>query len=164
VLDTQLDTWRRVLDVNLTSVFLCCRHGIPHLLATGGGSVINSASLVARVGSAASQIAYTASKGGVLAMSRELAVEFARRGVRVNALCPGPVETPLLRTMYTPQESARRLVHIPVGRFARPEEIAEAAAFLASEAASYVTASDFLVDGGITAAYVTAEDPEEKVR
>lgn len=163
VLDTQLDTWRRVLDVNLTSVFLCCRHGIPHLLAAGGGSIINTASLVARMGSATSQIAYTASKGGILAMSRELAVEFARRGVRVNALCPGPVETPLLRTMYKPEESARRLVHIPGGRFARPEEIAEAAAFLASEAASYVTASDFLVDGGITAAYVTAEDPEGTV-
>lgn len=163
VLDTQLDTWQRVLDVNLTSVFLCCRHGIPHLLAAGGGSIINTASLVARMGSATSQIAYTASKGGILAMSRELAVEFARRGVRVNALCPGPVETPLLRTMYTPEESARRLVHIPGGRFARPEEIAEAAAFLASEAASYVTASDFLVDGGITAAYVTAEDPEGTV-
>lgn len=158
VLNTHLDTWRRVLDVNLTSIFLCCRYGIPHLLAAGGGSIINTASLVARMGSATSQIAYTASKGGVLAMSRELAVEFARQGVRVNALCPGPVETPLLRTMYTPEESARRLVHIPAGRFARPAEIAEAAAFLASDAASYVTASDFLVDGGITAAYVTADD------
>jgi NAD(P)-dependent dehydrogenase (short-subunit alcohol dehydrogenase family) len=161
VLDTDVSVWRRVLDVNLTSIFLCCKHGIPHLIEGGGGSVINTASLVAVMGSAASQIAYTASKGGVLAMSRELAVEFARRGVRVNALCPGPVETPLLRTMYTPEQSARRLVHVPGGRFARPEEIAEAAAFLASDAASYVNGTDFLVDGGITAAYVT---PEEAVR
>jgi NAD(P)-dependent dehydrogenase (short-subunit alcohol dehydrogenase family) len=158
VLATDLATWHRVLDTNLTSVFLCCKHGIPHVLAAGGGSVINASSLVARMGSAASQIAYTASKGGVLALSRELAVEFARRGVRVNALCPGPVETPLLRTLYTREESARRLVHMPAGRFARPSEIAEAAAFLASDAASYVSGCDFLVDGAITAAFVTPEE------
>jgi NAD(P)-dependent dehydrogenase (short-subunit alcohol dehydrogenase family) len=159
VLDTDLATWNRVLEVNLTSVYLCCKHGIPHLLAAGGGSVINTSSLVACIGSAASQIAYTASKGGVLAMSREMAVEFAKRGVRVNALCPGPVETPLLRTMFTPEESARRLVHVPTGRFAQAREIAEAAAFLASDAASYVNGTEFLVDGAITAAYVTPEDP-----
>jgi NAD(P)-dependent dehydrogenase (short-subunit alcohol dehydrogenase family) len=159
VLDTPLETWSHVIDVNLTSVFLCCKHGIPHLLRAGGGSVINTSSIVATVGSATSQIAYTASKGGVLALSRELAVEFAKRGVRVNALCPGPVETPMLRTMYTPQEAGRRLVHLPTGRFAQPREIAEAAAFLASDAASYVTGTEFLVDGGLTAAFVTAEDP-----
>jgi NAD(P)-dependent dehydrogenase (short-subunit alcohol dehydrogenase family) len=158
VLTTDLATWHRVLEVNLTSVFLCCKHGIPHLIASGGGSVINMASLVASIGSAVSQISYTASKGGVLAMSRELAVEFARRGIRVNALCPGPVETPLLRNMFTPEESARRLVHVPGGRFAAPREIAEAAAFLASDAASYVNGTEFLVDGGITAAYVTPTD------
>jgi NAD(P)-dependent dehydrogenase (short-subunit alcohol dehydrogenase family) len=159
VLDTALETWSRVIAVNLTSVFLCCKHGIPHLLRAGGGSVINTSSIVATVGSATSQIAYTASKGGVLALSRELAVEFAKRGVRVNALCPGPVETPMLRTMYTPQEAGRRLVHMPTGRFAQPREIAEAAAFLASDAASYVTGTEFLVDGGLSAAFVTAEDP-----
>jgi NAD(P)-dependent dehydrogenase (short-subunit alcohol dehydrogenase family) len=156
VLEIELETWQRVLDVNLTSVFLCCRYGIPYLLAAGGGSVINSASLVARMGSAASQIAYTASKGGVLAMSRELAVEFAARGVRVNALCAGPVETPMLRAFYATEESERRLVHMPAGRFAQPGEIAEAAAFLAGDAASYVSGTDFLVDGAITAAFVTA--------
>jgi NAD(P)-dependent dehydrogenase (short-subunit alcohol dehydrogenase family) len=161
VLDTDLAAWNRVLEVNLTSIFLCCKHGIPHLLAAGGGSVINTASLVACIGSAASQIAYTASKGGVLALSRELGVEFAKRGVRVNALCPGPVETPLLRTMFTPEQSARRLVHVPPGRFAQAREIAEAVAFLASDAASYVNATEFLVDGGITAAYVTPEDPQD---
>jgi NAD(P)-dependent dehydrogenase (short-subunit alcohol dehydrogenase family) len=160
VLTTELPTWRRVLDTNLTSVFLCCKHGIPHLLKAGGGSVINTSSLVATVGSAVSQIAYTASKGGVLAMSRELAVQFARHGVRVNALSPGPVETPLLRQLYSPEESARRLVHVPSGRFALPEEIAAAAAFLASDASSYVSGTNFLVDGGITAAYVTPEDLE----
>ena len=159
VLETDLMVWNRVVEVNLTSIFLCCKHGIPHLLKSGGGSVINTASLVASIGSATSQISYTASKGGVLALSRELGVEFAKRGVRVNALCPGPVETPLLRSMYSPEQAARRLVHVPTGRFAQPHEIAEAAAFLASDAASYVNATEFLVDGGIAAAYVTAEDP-----
>ena len=158
VLDTELPVWNRVIDVNLTSIFLCCKYGIPYLLDNGGGSVINTSSLVASIGSAASQIAYTASKGGVLSMSREMGIEFAKRGVRVNALCPGPVETPLLRTMFSPEQAARRLVHIPTGRFAQAKEIAEAVAFLASDAASYVNATEFLVDGGITAAYVTAED------
>src|SRR5580692_1017202 len=158
VLDTDLATWNRVIEVNLTSIFLCCKHGIPYLL-DGGGAVINTSSLVAKVGSAASQIAYTASKGGVLAMSRELGVEFAKRGVRVNALCPGPVDTPLLRTLFDPAEEARRLVHVPSGRFARAREVAEAVAFLASDASSYVNATEFLVDGGISAAYVTALDP-----
>jgi NAD(P)-dependent dehydrogenase (short-subunit alcohol dehydrogenase family) len=160
VLDTELATWNRVMAVNLTSVFLCCKYGIPHLLRTGGGSVINTASVVAAVGSATSQIAYTASKGGVVALSRELAVEFAKRGVRVNALCPGPVETPMLRSMYTHEEAGRRLVHMPTGRFAQPREIAEAAVFLASDASSYVTGTEFLVDGALTAAFVTAEDPD----
>jgi len=160
VLETSLDTWNRVLAVNLTSVFLCCKHGIPHLLRGGGGSVVNTASVVAAVGSATSQIAYTASKGGVVALSRELAVEFAKRGVRVNALCPGPVETPMLRSLYAPHEAGRRLVHMPTGRYAHPCEIAEAAAFLASDAASYVTGTEFLVDGALTAAFVTAEDGE----
>lgn len=157
ILTTELSTWRRTLDANLTSIFLCCKHGIPHLLARGGGSVINTASLVATMGSAVSQIAYTASKGGVLALSRELAVEFARQRVRVNALSPGPVETPLLRSMYSPEESARRLIHVPNARFALPEEIAAAAVFLASDASSYVSGTNFLVDGAITAAYVTPE-------
>jgi NAD(P)-dependent dehydrogenase (short-subunit alcohol dehydrogenase family) len=160
VLDVDLATWRRVLDINLTSVFLCCKYGIPHLLDAGGGSVINTSSLVARMGSATSQIAYTASKGGVLALSRELAVEFARRGVRVNALCPGPVETPLLRAIQTPEQSARRMVHVPAGRLAQAAEIAEAAAFLASDAASYVSGTEFMVDGAISAAYVTDGEPE----
>jgi NAD(P)-dependent dehydrogenase (short-subunit alcohol dehydrogenase family) len=159
VLDTDLATWNRVIEVNLTSIFLCCKHGIPYLLDGGGGSVINTSSLVAKVGSAASQIAYTASKGGVLAMSRELGVEFAKRGVRVNALCPGPVDTPLLRTLFDPTEEARRLVHVPSGRFAQAREVAEAVAFLASDASSYINATEFLVDGGISAAYVTALDP-----
>ena len=156
-LETGLDAWRRVQDVNLTSVFLCCKHGIPHLLETGGGSVINTASFVAVVGAATSQISYTASKGGVLAMSRELGVEFARRGVRVNALCPGPVDTPLLRELYAkdPEEAARRLIHVPMGRFAHASELANAALFLASDEASYVTATTFMVDGGISAAYET---------
>jgi NAD(P)-dependent dehydrogenase (short-subunit alcohol dehydrogenase family) len=159
VLDTGLETWNRVIEANLTSVFLCCKYGIPHLLRGGGGSVINTASLVARMGSAVSQVAYTASKGGVLSLSRELGIEFAKQGVRVNALCPGPVETPLLRAMFGPEESARRLVHVPPGRFARAKEIAEAVAFLASDASSYINAAEFLVDGGISAAYVTAGDP-----
>lgn len=156
VLDTSLDAWQRVQDVNLKSVFLCCKHGIPHLLA-GGGSVINTASFVATMGAATSQISYTASKGGVLALSRELGVEFARRGVRVNALCPGPVNTPLLRELFAkdPEQARRRLVHVPMGRFAEPEEIAKGALFLASDDSSFVTASTFLVDGGITGAYVT---------
>jgi NAD(P)-dependent dehydrogenase (short-subunit alcohol dehydrogenase family) len=160
VLETGLTTWNRVIAVNLTSVFLCCKHGIPHLLRSGGGSVVNVSSIVAVVGSATSQIAYTASKGGVVAMSRELAVEFAKRGVRVNALCPGPVETPMLRTMYTPEQAGRRLVHMPTGRFAQAAEIAEAAAFLASDSASYVTGTAFPVDGGLAAAFVTAEEPD----
>ena len=159
VLDTSFETWQRVQDVNLKSVFFCCKHGIPHLLANdpSGGSVINTASFVAVMGAATSQISYTASKGGVLALSRELGVEFARQGVRVNALCPGPVNTPLLQELFAkdPERAARRLVHIPMGRFAEPEEIAGAAAFLASDDASFVTASTFLVDGGISAAYVT---------
>jgi NAD(P)-dependent dehydrogenase (short-subunit alcohol dehydrogenase family) len=159
VLDTSLEAWQRVQDVNLKSVFLCCRHGIPHLLERGGGSVINTASFVALVGAATSQISYTASKGAVLALSRELGVEFARRGVRVNALCPGPVNTPLLQELFAkdPEKAARRLVHLPMGRFAEAREIANGALFLASDESSYVTAQTFLVDGGLTAAYVTPE-------
>jgi NAD(P)-dependent dehydrogenase (short-subunit alcohol dehydrogenase family) len=160
VLDTALDAWERVQRVNLRSVFLCCKHGIPHLLDNDGplrGSVINTASFVAVMGAATSQISYTASKGGVLALSRELGVEFARRGVRVNALCPGPVDTPLLKELYAkdPEQAQRRLVHVPVGRFARPEEIAYGALFLASDESSFVTASTFLVDGGLAGAYTT---------
>jgi NAD(P)-dependent dehydrogenase (short-subunit alcohol dehydrogenase family) len=157
VLDTSLEAWQRVQDVNLRSVFLCCKHGIPHLLDAGGGSVINTASFVAVMGAAVSQISYTASKGGVLALSRELGVEFARRGVRVNALCPGPVNTPLLQELYAndPEKAARRLVHVPMGRFAEPEEIARAVLFMASDDSSYITASTFLVDGGLASAYVT---------
>jgi NAD(P)-dependent dehydrogenase (short-subunit alcohol dehydrogenase family) len=163
VLATELDAWQRVQEVNLTSVFLCCKHGIPHLLDNEGplrGSVINTASFVAVMGAATSQISYTASKGGVLAMSRELGVEFARRGVRVNALCPGPVDTPLLRELYAkdPEQAARRMVHLPMGRFARAEEIAAGALFLAGDESSYVTASTFLVDGGLSGAYTTPLD------
>jgi NAD(P)-dependent dehydrogenase (short-subunit alcohol dehydrogenase family) len=159
VLDTSLEAWQRVQDVNLKSVFLCCKHGIPHLLDSGGGSVINTASFVAVMGAATSQISYTASKGGVLALSRELGVEFARQGVRVNALCPGPVDTPLLRELFAkdPEKAARRLVHVPMGRFADAVEIANGALFLASDEASFVTASTFLVDGGLSSAYVTPE-------
>ncbi len=159
VLETSLEAWQRVQDVNLRSVFLCCKHGIPHLLDAGGGSVINTASFVATMGSAASQISYTASKGGVLALSRELGVEFARRGVRVNALCPGPVSTPLLQELFAndPQKAARRLVHLPMGRFAEAGEIAQAALFLAADESSYVTASTFMVDGGLSSAYLTPE-------
>jgi NAD(P)-dependent dehydrogenase (short-subunit alcohol dehydrogenase family) len=157
VLDTTLAAWDHVQEVNLRSVFLCCKHGIPHLLEGGGGSVINTASFVAVRGAATSQISYTASKGGVLALSRELGVEFARRGVRVNALCPGPVDTPLLQDLYAsdPEQAARRLVHVPMGRFARAEEIAHGALFLASDESSFVTASTFLVDGGLSSAYTT---------
>jgi NAD(P)-dependent dehydrogenase (short-subunit alcohol dehydrogenase family) len=157
VLDTPLDAWERVQEVNLRSVFLCCKHGIPHLLAVGGGSVINTASFVAVMGAATSQISYTASKGGVVAISRELGVEVSRRGVRVNALCPGPVDTPLLQELYAsdPEKAARRLVHVPIGRFARAEEIANGALFLASDESSFVTASTFLVDGGLSGAYTT---------
>jgi NAD(P)-dependent dehydrogenase (short-subunit alcohol dehydrogenase family) len=157
VLDTALDAYERVQATNLRSVFLCCKHGIPHLLESGGGSVINTASFVAVMGSATSQISYTASKGGVLAMSRELGVEFAKQGVRVNALCPGPVDTPLLRELYAsdPAAAQRRLVHVPMGRFAEATEIANAVLFLASDESSYVNATEFLVDGGISSAYTT---------
>jgi NAD(P)-dependent dehydrogenase (short-subunit alcohol dehydrogenase family) len=156
---TGMDAWRRVQDVNLTSVYLCCKYAIEHMLATGGGSIINTASFVAVMGSATSQISYTASKGGVLALSRELGVQFARDGVRVNALCPGPVNTPLLRELFAkdPERAARRLVHVPMGRFAEADEIAAAVSFLASDDASFITASTFLVDGGISGAYVTPE-------
>jgi NAD(P)-dependent dehydrogenase (short-subunit alcohol dehydrogenase family) len=157
VLDTSLEAWERVQAANLRSVFLCCKHGIPYLEAGGGGSVINTASFVAVMGAATSQISYTASKGGVLALSRELGVEFAKRGVRVNALCPGPVDTPLLRELYAkdPDQAARRLVHVPMGRFAAAAEIANAALFLASDDSSYITATAFMVDGGLTGAYTT---------
>ncbi len=159
VLDTSLEAWQGVQDVNLKSVFLCCKYGIPHLLEAGGGSVINTASFVAVMGAATSQISYTASKGGVLALSRELGVEFARQGVRVNALCPGPVDTPLLQELFAkdPEKAQRRLIHLPMGRFAKVGEIANAALFLASDESSYVNASTFLVDGGLSAAYVTPE-------
>jgi NAD(P)-dependent dehydrogenase (short-subunit alcohol dehydrogenase family) len=157
ILVTGIEAWRRVQEVNLTSVYLCCKHVIPHMQASGGGSIINTASFVAVLGSATSQISYSASKGGVLAMSRELGVQFAREGIRVNSLCPGPVNTPLLQQLYAadPERAARRLVHVPMGRFAEPEEIAAAVAFLASDDASFITASTFLVDGGISSAYVT---------
>jgi NAD(P)-dependent dehydrogenase (short-subunit alcohol dehydrogenase family) len=159
VLETSLDAWQRVQDVNVRGVFLCCKHGIPHLLEGGGGSVINTASFVAVMGAAVSQISYTASKGAVLSLSRELGVEFAQRGVRVNALCPGPVRTPLLENLFAsdPEKAKRRLVHLPMGRFAEAREIAQAAVFLASDESSYVTASTFLVDGGLSGAYVTPE-------
>ena len=157
VLDTSLEAWERVQAANLRSVFLCCKHGIPHLETSGGGSVINTASFVAVLGAATSQISYTASKGGVLALSRELGVELAKRGVRVNALCPGPVDTALLRELYAkdPEQAARRLVHVPMGRVAAAAEIANAALFLASDESSYITATSFMVDGGITGAYTT---------
>ena len=157
ILDTSVEAWDRVQNVNLKSVFLCCKFGIPHLLDNGGGSIINVASFVAVMGAAVSQVSYTASKGGVLAMSRELGVEFARRGVRVNALCPGPIETPLLLELFAadPEQAARRMVHIPMGRFGRPEEIANAVLFLASDESSFMTGATFLVDGGISGAYTT---------
>ncbi len=157
ILDTGIDAWRRVQEVNLTSVYLCCKAVLPYMRAQGRGSIINTASFVAVMGAATSQISYTASKGGVLAMSRELGVQFAREGIRVNALCPGPVNTPLLQELFAkdPERAARRLVHIPIGRFAEPEEIASAVLFLASDDSSFITASQFLVDGGISGAYVT---------
>ncbi|MGQ5260187.1 3-oxoacyl-ACP reductase [Micromonospora sp. ZYX-F-536] len=157
ILDTGLDAWERVLRVNTTSVYLCCKYAIPHMRRQGKGSIINTASFVALMGAATSQIAYTASKGGVLAMTRELGVQFAREGIRVNALCPGPVATPLLLELFAadPERAARRLVHVPMGRFGQPEEIAAAVAFLASDDASFMTAAQFVVDGGITGAYVT---------
>ena len=159
VLETSVEAWERVQDINAKGVFLCCKHGIPHLLKRGGGSVINVASFVAIVGAATSQISYTASKGAVLAMSRELAVQFARDGVRVNALCPGPVETPLLLSIFGDDPAAleRRRTHWPTGRLAKPREIVNAALFLASDESSYVTGTTFLADGGLTAAYVTPE-------
>ena len=157
ILVTGLDAWRRVQEVNLTSVFLGCKAVIPHMQRQGKGSIINTASFVATMAAATSQISYTASKGGVLAMSRELGVQFAREGIRVNALSPGPVNTPLLKELFAsdPERAARRLVHIPFGRFGEPEEIAAAVAFLASDDSSFITASNFLVDGGISGAYVT---------
>jgi NAD(P)-dependent dehydrogenase (short-subunit alcohol dehydrogenase family) len=159
ILVTEPDAWQRVQDVNTKGVYLCCKHGIPHLLERGGGSVINVASFVALVGAATSQISYTASKGAVLALSRELAVQFARQGIRVNALCPGPVETPLLLRIFGDDPAAyeRRRVHLPMGRLAKPREIVNAALFLASDESSYVNGATFLVDGGLTAAYVTPE-------
>jgi len=162
ILDTGIEAWRRVQEVNLTSVYLCCKAAIPHMLkqyAQDGrkAAIVNTASFVALIGAATSQISYTASKGAVLAMSRELGVQFAREGIRVNALCPGPVNTPLLQELFAkdPERAARRLVHIPAGRFAEPEEIAAAVAFLGSDDASFITASTFIVDGGISGAYVT---------
>ncbi|WP_166786616.1 MULTISPECIES: 3-oxoacyl-ACP reductase [unclassified Cryobacterium] len=154
---TELPAWQRVQDVNLKSVYLCCRSALRYMVKQGRGSIINTASFVAVLGSATSQISYTASKGGVLALSRELGVQFARQGIRVNALCPGPVNTPLLQELFAkdPERAARRLVHIPVGRFAEPEELAAAVAFLASDDSSFITGSTFLVDGGISSAYVT---------
>ncbi|MFD6099911.1 3-oxoacyl-ACP reductase [Nocardiopsis flavescens] len=157
ILTTGIDAWRRVQEVNLTSVYLCCKYALPHMREQGRGSIVNTASFVATMGAATSQISYTASKGGVLALSRELGVQFAREGIRVNALSPGPVDTPLLRELFAkdPERAARRLVHVPLGRFAAAEEIAAAVAFLASDDASFITASNFLVDGGISGAYVT---------
>ncbi len=158
VLDTPPDTWRRVMDVNLQGVWLGCRAAIPAMLRTGGGSIVNVSSFVALMGAATAQVAYTASKGGVLALTREVAVEYARQGIRVNAICPGPIETPLLAELLAdPARRERRLVHVPLGRFGRPSEIAAAALFLASDEASFVTGSALVVDGGITAAYVTPE-------
>lgn len=157
ILDTDIDAWRKVQEVNLTSVFHCCKAVLPYMLEQGKGSIINTASFVAVMGAATSQISYSASKGGVLSMTRELGVEFARRGVRVNALCPGPVNTPLLQELFAadPERAQRRLIHVPMGRFGEPEEMAAAVAFLASDDSSFMTASQFLVDGGIAGAYVT---------
>ncbi len=157
ILETELDAWRRVQEVNLTSVYLCSKAALTHMVEQGGGSIINTASFVAVMGAATSQISYSASKGGVLSMTRELGVQFAREGIRVNALCPGPVNTPLLRELFAAdaERAARRLVHVPMGRFGEPEEMANAVLFLASDESSFITASTFLVDGGISAAYVT---------
>lgn len=157
ILNTDLEAWRKVQEVNLTSVYLCCKAALPYMIEQGKGSIINTASFVAVMGAATSQISYSASKGGVLSMSRELGVEFARQGVRVNALCPGPVNTPLLRELFAKDEerAARRLVHVPMGRFGEPEEMANAVLFLASDESSFITANTFLVDGGISGAYVT---------
>jgi len=157
ILDTGLEAWRKVQEVNLTSVYLCCKAAIPYMQRQNKGSIINTASFVAVMGAATSQISYSASKGGVLAMSRELGVEFARQGIRVNALCPGPVNTPLLTELFAkdPERAQRRLVHVPMGRFGEPDEIAAAVAFLASDDSSFITANTFLVDGGISGAYVT---------
>ena len=157
ILDTDLDAWRRVQEVNLTSVYLCCKAALPYMLAQKSGSIINTASFVAVMGAATSQISYSASKGGVLSMTRELGVQFAREGIRVNALCPGPVNTPLLKELLAKEEerAARRLVHVPMGRFGEPEEMANTVLFLASDESSFMTASTFLVDGGISGAYVT---------
>lgn len=158
VTETSEATWDRVIDINLKGVFLGCKYGVPAMVASGGGSIINVASFVALLGAAAPQIAYTASKGGVLAMTREIAVEFARKGIRANSLCPGPIETPLMAELLAdPARRERRLVHIPIGRFGRAEEIVNAALFLASDEASYLTGATFVVDGGITAAYITPE-------
>jgi NAD(P)-dependent dehydrogenase (short-subunit alcohol dehydrogenase family) len=159
ILDTDYEAWKRVQEVNLSSVFFCCKHGIPHLIDAGGGSVINTASFVAVMGAAVSQISYTASKGGVLSLSRELGVEFARLGLRVNALCPGPVNTPLLQELFAkdPAKAQRRYVHLPPGRFAEPREIANGALFLASDESTYVNATAFMVDGGLSGAYLTPE-------
>lgn len=159
ILDTSVEVFQKVQDANLRSVFLCCKYGIPHLLEGGGGSVINTASFVAVMGAAVSQVSYTASKGAVLALSRELGVEFAHQGIRVNALCPGPVDTPLLHDLFAsdPRQAARRLVHLPFGRFAKASEIANGALFLASDESSYMTATSFLVDGGLSQAYLTPE-------
>ena len=159
ILTTSLDAWRRVQEVNLTSVYLCCKYVLPHMRRAGRGSIINTASFVAVLGSATSQISYTAAKGGVLALSRELGVHFAREGIRVNALCPGPINTPLLQELFAkdPEKAARRLVHLPMGRFGETREIANAVLFLASDESSYITASTFLVDGGLSSAYVTPE-------
>ena len=157
ILTTGIEAWRRVQEVNLTSVYLCCKYVLPHMQRQGKGSIINTASFVAILGAATSQISYTASKGGVLAMTRELGVQFAREGIRVNALCPGPINTPLLQELFAtdPERAARRLVHVPMGRFGEPAEIAAAVAFLASDDSSFMTACQFVVDGGITGAYVT---------
>ncbi|MBA2240465.1 MAG: SDR family oxidoreductase [Solirubrobacterales bacterium] len=159
ITEEPLEVFERVQRINVRSVYLCCKHGIPHLLSAGGGSVVNTSSFAATMGAAVSQISYTASKGAVLALSRELGVEYARRGVRVNALCPGPVDTPLLRELFLsdPRKAARRLVHLPMGRFAEAREIAQAALFLASDDSSYITASSFMVDGGLSSAYITPD-------
>ena len=158
VLDTPESTWQKVMDINLKGVWLGCKAGIPAMIASGGGSIVNVASFVALVGAATAQIAYTTSKGGVLSMTREIAVEYARQGIRANALCPGPIQTPLLEELLSdPDRRARRMVHIPMGRLGRAEELARAALFLASDDASFMTGASLVVDGGITAAYVTPE-------